>query len=378
VNVPRSLIMRSSSLRADDPARRPRRRPDGPPDDRGDRTVPRPRSPGTPRHRTPGWRRVALVLTLASFGASAACDGGHVVLRDAPTDTLVDVNGTRLWVHVETGPEGDAERIGTDAIVVVHGGPLLDHGYLVEPLRPLASRAPLVFYDQRLSGRSDGVAAETDSAPVLSLGTFVEDIEALRRALDLDRIHLLAHSWGGGLAMRYALAHPERVRSLILVSPPAPSFDLASREARALGESLEPADTAGLGVVRASQDLVDGDPRAIARMLRMSFRAQVVDRATADGLVFEIPDDYLARSEAMRVLGRELAGSDLTSELRGLDVPTLVMYGAAEPAAELTGPAFEALLPDVRVETIAGARHFAFMERGEAFRSLVVQFLGDV
>ncbi|HKK94275.1 MAG TPA: alpha/beta fold hydrolase [Longimicrobiales bacterium] len=322
-------------------------------------------------------RRVVLAAVLASMTAVMACDGGHAVLRDAPGDTLVAVNGTRLWVHVEEeGVEGERGRVGSEVIVVVHGGPLLDHGYLVEPLRPLATFAPLVFYDQRLSGRSDGVA--DPPAPDVSLATFVEDIEGLREALDLDRIHLLGHSWGGGLTMRYAIAHPDRVRSLILVSPPAPSFDLAAREARARMEALEPADTVGMGALRASDGLAGGDPEVIARLLRMSFRSQMLDRASADQLEFHVPDDYLARSEALQVLGPELSGADLTSELRGLGVPTLVVYGAEEVGARLTGPAYASLLPDVRVETIEGAKHFAFMEAPLAFRSLVREFLSGI
>lgn len=298
------------------------------------------------------------------------------MLRDAPSDTLVAVNGTRLWVHVEPRFEDEeVGHIGSEAILVVHGGPLLDHGYLVEPLRPLAAAAPLVFYDQRLSGRSDGVTDPPDGAPELSLATFVEDIEALRVELGLDRIHLLGHSWGGGLAMRYAIAHPDRVQSLILVSPPAPSFDMAERETRAQMASLEPADTAGLGALRGSEAMARGDPDAIERMLRMSFRGQLVDRSLADELEFEIPDDYTARSGALRALAPELATADLTGALRDLPVPSLVVYGASEAAAELTGPAFDALLPDVRVEVIEGAGHFAFMERPETFRSVVREFL---
>ncbi len=298
------------------------------------------------------------------------------MLRDAPSDTLVAVNGTRLWVHVEPGLEDDdVGRIGSEAILVVHGGPLLDHGYLVEPLRPLSTVAPLVFYDQRLSGRSDGVTDPPDEMPELSLATFVEDIEALRVELGLDRIHLLGHSWGGGLAMRYAIAHPDRVRSLVLVSPPAPSFDMAEREARARITSLEPADTAGLGALRGSEGMARGEPDAIERMLRMSFRGQLVDRSLADELEFEVPDDYRARSGALQALAPELATGDLTGALRELSVPTLVVYGASETAADLTGPAFDALLPDVRVEVIEGAKHFAFTERPEAFRSVVREFL---
>lgn len=302
----------------------------------------------------------------------AGCEGPHSVVRDAPTDTLVEVNGTRLWVHVEDGGAGET-LVGETAMVVVHGGPLLDHGYLVEPLRPLAESIPLVFYDQRLSGRSDG-PREGDPADV-SLDLLVEDIEALRAELGLERIHLLGHSWGAGLAARYALAHPDRLSTLILVSPTPPSFDLAEREAEARTRSLEAADTAGMGALGSSPEMAARDPTTIERMLRMSFRGQLVDRSLADRLEFEIPEDHAARSMAMRAVGAELAGYDLTGDLRELRVPTLVIYGTAEVGSTVSGPAWDALLPDGRVESIDGAKHFAFMERPDEFRRVVTEFV---
>ena len=105
--------------------------------------------------------------------------------------------------------------------IVIHGGPLLDHGYLQPYLAPLGDELELIFYDQRLSGRSDGVV---DSASV-RLDTFVDDIEALREALGLERVHLIAHSWGGLLAMKYATAHPDRGKVVLLPGgSPRPAF----------------------------------------------------------------------------------------------------------------------------------------------------------
>jgi proline iminopeptidase len=308
--------------------------------------------------------------------ALVACEGARSVVRDAPGDTLMAINGTRLWVHVEAGRDGEASGGGTP-MFVLHGGPLLDHGYLVDPLRPLTDVAPLVFHDQRLSGRSDGVGEPGGDGRDVSLDLLVDDIDVLRAELGLDRIRLLGHSWGAGLAVRYAIAHPDRTESLVLVSPPAPSFDLAEREGRAQGESVQPADTAGLGEIRASPGMATRDPGTIERMLRVSFRGQFVDRALAERLEFEIPADYATRSTAMGAVGRDLAGYDLTAQLRDLRVPTLVVYGAAEAGALLSGPAWQALLPDGRVTVIDGAKHFAFMERPDEFQRVVRAFLEE-
>ncbi|MBW3554015.1 MAG: alpha/beta hydrolase [Gemmatimonadetes bacterium] len=307
--------------------------------------------------------RLLLALLLAS-ALLPACGGVRPREAAAPADTLLPLNGTRLFVHREGAG---------DAIIVVHGGPLLDHGYLVEPLRPLAGDHQLVFYDQRLSGRSDG---RVDSASV-TLDAFVADLEALRRALGLDRIHLLAHSWGGLPAMKYALAYPDRLLSLVLVSPMAPSAELRQREAAALRATIEPADTAGLGALRASAGFAAGDPATIERMLQLSFRSQLHDPGLAEGLRFHIPEDYRERGRQLGRLMGELGSYDLLAELAELRVPTLVLYGASEVGVSLGGNAFRSTIPDVTLEVLPGAGHFAFRERPAAFLRLTRAFLKE-
>ena len=117
--------------------------------------------------------------------------------------------GVRLFYWLD----GD----GPDTVVVLHGGP----GFNLEGLRPdlgqLAQKHTLLYFDQRGSGRS-----EMPDTLRLTAALMVEDLEALRRAFHLDRLTLLGHSWGGGLAVLYAARYPDEVRQLILVGPMAP------------------------------------------------------------------------------------------------------------------------------------------------------------
>lgn len=312
---------------------------------------------------TPRTQRPIPLLALVLLTLLGACGSTGAEQPTPPAGALVAVNGTHLFVH----HEGSG-----DPLVVVHGGPLLDHGYILPPLRPLAADFELVLYDQRLSGRSDGAV---DSASV-NLDTFVADIDGVRRALGLDRVHLLGHSWGGLLAMKYALDYPDRVRSLVLVSPMAPSAALWQEEEAALGAALEPADTAGMGELRASAALAAYEPAAIERLLQLSFRAQLHDPARADQLRFHIPDDYGERGRQFAYLAPDLSSYDLTGALEGLQVPTLLVYGASEAGAHIGAGALAASVPDITIEVIEGAGHFAFFERPERFRRAVREFLG--
>src|SRR3972149_6036360 len=96
-------------------------------------------------------------------------------------------------------------------LVLMHGGPGLDHTSLL-PLQPLAEQFTLIFYDHRCNGRSEG--AEVSS---MTFENLTGDADALRQTLGFDRWAVLGHSFGGMVALEYALRYPERVSHLMLM-----------------------------------------------------------------------------------------------------------------------------------------------------------------
>ena len=302
-----------------------------------------------------------LILTVA---AASTCLGLGACSSSAPDrdEGLIPINGTRLFVHREGAGE---------PAIVIHGGPVLDHGYLQPYLEPLGDELELVFYDQRLSGRSDGVV---DSASV-RLDTFVDDIEALRQALGLERVHLIAHSWGGLLAMKYATAHPGQLRSLILLNPMPPTAALWRDEQRELAASVVPQDTAGAGALRTTEAFAAGEPAAIGALLRHSYRSQFRDRCLAEELAFHIGEDYLQRSLQFGLIIGGLTTFDLMEALREVDVPTPILYGEDEPGASIGGDAIAEAIPGAQRVTIPATGHFPFVEQPEAFLDAVRAFL---
>ena len=279
-------------------------------------------------------------------------------------DGLMSINGTRLFVQREGAGE---------PAIVIHGGPVLDHSYLRPYIAPLGDELELVFYDQRLSGRSDGVV---DSASV-RLDTFVDDIEALREALGFERVHLIAHSWGGLLAMKYAVAHGDRLHSLVLLNAMAPTSELWREEELLLRASLVPEDTAGAGAVQTSEAFAAGEPATLETVLKLSFRSLLYDRSMADELSFHVEADYLERGRQFGFMIGDLMSYDLMTDLRNMDVPTLVLYGEDEPGATLGGEAIAEAIPGAQRVTIPAAGHFPFMEQPEVFLEAVREFLAQ-
>jgi proline iminopeptidase len=275
---------------------------------------------------------------------------------------LLEVNGTELFIR----------RMGAgEPIIVVHGGPVLEHGYFLPHFARLARDFELIFFDQRLSGRSAG---SVDSASV-RIDTFVEDIEALRAQLDVDQFHLMAHSWGGLLAMRYALAHEDRLRSLVLVSPMSASAALWQKEEEALAAQITAEDRAAREEIMASEGFRDRRPDAIRQLLLLSFRTQFHDPDKLQHLSLYVPEDYVERSRQFGFLAPELTAFDFHEDLHALSVPTLLVYGASEPGAEIGGKRLNESIEGSELRTLDAAGHFPFVEQPEAFFRVVAGFL---
>jgi proline iminopeptidase len=101
-----------------------------------------------------------------------------------------------------------------DPLLILHGGPGASHDYFLPHLLPLARHNRLIFIDERGSGRS----AKLQDTTKYTVENMVEDAEAVRVALGLEKINLLGHSCGGVLAQAYALKYPKNLKHLVLCS----------------------------------------------------------------------------------------------------------------------------------------------------------------
>ncbi|WP_342320693.1 alpha/beta hydrolase [Kosakonia sp. BYX6] len=120
-----------------------------------------------------------------------------------------DVDGAKLVA--ENGKL--AER---NTVIVLHGGPGFDHGYLKPEMQRLAENAQVIFIDQRGQGRSD-----TGDQADWCLDQWADDVAAFCEVLNIQKPILLGTSFGGFVALATAVRHPELASGLIIVSSAA-------------------------------------------------------------------------------------------------------------------------------------------------------------
>lgn len=251
-------------------------------------------------------------------------------------------------------------------VPVLHGGPGAHHDYLLPGFDALADGRTLVYYDQRGGGRSP-VARDV---PV-GWTEQVADLEALRVIWGCEQLDLLGYSWGALLAMLYAITHPERVRSLALVSPaPANSVERAEFEAALAARSRTPDLVAAREALQAS-GLRERDPKGHARRLfELAVAGYFHDPARARDLTpFRVTGR--TQSEVWASLGDVY---DLRPQLRELHVPAIVLHGEDDPipiaSARRTAEALGA-----KFVGLPGAGHVPYVEAHAGFVAALDAFL---
>jgi proline iminopeptidase len=273
----------------------------------------------------------------------------------------VDINGNPLEVEV-LGPEG------APVMIVHHGAPGL--GSRAEPrtaFGPFANVMRVVVFDARGSG-------DSGLTPPFTHAQWVADVDALRQWVGAERIVMAGGSYGGFIAMEYAIAHPDRVRALVLRDTAADnSFEERARR-NALASSrvqldMELYDRMMSGRCRDDADLETGW-RMIVPLYDHELSPQKVE-ARLRGTVYHHEAHNAAFAE-------NIPGYDITGRLGSITCPTLVTVGRDDwitpvPAAE----AIAAGIPGARLVVFERSGHSPQLEEPEEFQRVVREFLAE-
>ena len=168
----------------------------------------------------------------------------------------ITANGVELFFDVYgsgLAARGN-ELVDKPVIVALHGGPGIDHSQFVPWLTPIADTAQLILVDHRGNGRSSRPPVETRT-----LANMADDLEALRKALGLGRIVVFGMSFGGMLALTYAVTYPDRIAGLILCATAA-SNEALERALSGMHDMSSPEQREALarlrhGTVQSPEDL---------------------------------------------------------------------------------------------------------------------------
>lgn len=270
--------------------------------------------------------------------------------------------------YVRIVKEDDQDSV---PILLLHGGPGSTHNYF-EVLDPLAKQRPVISYDQLGCGNS-----YVDHHPELwTLSTWMEELGNVIKSLHLTRFHLLGQSWGGMLALAYALQQPQGLQSLILSSTLSSSQLWGREQHRMLKymtkeeqDAIAKAEETGNWQDEMAQkaiarymklhcaDIKDNDPECLRREKRSGTESYM----TAWG-----PNELTPQGT--------LKNFDVTDKLCEIKVPCLIISGTDDLCTPLIAKTMYDHLPYARWELFANARHMVFAEYTEKYLQLLADW----
>lgn len=287
---------------------------------------------------------------------------------------FVSFRGHNIWYRIE----GEGELPGKLPLLCLHGGPGVPHDYL-EPLGAMtATGRRVIFYDQLGGGASD----HPDDPSLWTIALFRDELETIRRALGLERLHLLGQSWGGMLAMEYALTQPAGLASLILADAPA-SMPQWAMETNRLRSELPPEvqailqhhEAAGTTDAPAYQEAVLEFYRR--HVCRLDPWPDCLKRALAK--MMQSPQVYLTMigPSEFHVTGT-LKDWDIVPRLVAIDVPTLVLGGRYDEATPIITGTVHRGIPGSEWVIFEHSSHAPHLEEPERYLQVLTTFLERV
>jgi len=318
-----------------------------------------------------GTRIRASAAVLAAVSLSAALAEPQQLTAPA-TESRVVVDNTSVYVRVAGRGQ---------AMIVLHGGPDFDTGYLLPELDQLADAYRLIYYDQRGRGKSaDGVRPEE-----VTLASDLADLDTIRTHFQLDAPVLLGHSWGTVLALEYALRNPSRVSRLVLMNPaPVSASQLAVLRKSYVGQLGSEMDRQR--EIMASAAYRAGDPDTVAARYRIHFRYGLRQAADYDKLMARMSARFHAQGtngilKAWAIESRlyrdtwDRTDYDLLPKLRTLRTPALVIAGDHDFIPPEIAAQIASALPSATLATLKDCGHFSYLECGSEVRKAIDNFL---
>ena len=291
-------------------------------------------------------------------------------LKHPPGD-FVQVNGKTIWYE----SEGKGEPL-----LLIAGGPGFSHAYFHPFFSALASSNRIIYFDAYGTGKSE----RAKSAKEYSLSQDLEDVESLRKALKLDKVTVLGHSYGGFVAQLYAVKYPKSVKRLVLANTFLSGDTIQSLQDnfnKDIQDQL-PEIWAKVQQVRAKGFLSSSKEHQEVYAVPPTF-SYFYNPENARLLPIAEPNLYnsdlwyaMAGDDADFVVKGELARFDARLQLKELKMPILVIAGRFD---RMVPPRitvqYKNLAPQAEFIMLEKSGHFPFIEENEKTLRVLKVFL---
>jgi proline iminopeptidase len=321
---------------------------------------------------------LSLSLPLLAAVCSLACFGQTPASIPYPIqEGFVDSHGALVYYEV----------VGRGApLVIMHGGPGASHDYFLPYLLPLMRSNKLVFIDERGSGKSSKVSDPNQ----YTVANMVEDIETVRQALDLGKISLLGHSFGGVLVQAYAFKYQQNLSHLILGSTFASTREINEALA-AMKANMDPKDRERVNALEAAGLFGKGEiwergryPEEYAKLAwgKGYFPYVYANQpdpnydplASNTGTAWDVYREMWG-SDGEFIIDGNLKEVEYVDRLSEIKVPTLIIVGEHDESDPKMSKEMHAKIAGSQLAILPNSGHMTFVDQTELFLKTVREFV---
>lgn len=293
---------------------------------------------------------------------------GNAHGQNAPSPLSPYKDQFQTWKIPRVGFDLYYRSLGTgQAVLLLSGGPGDDCDYLLPVASEIAKYAHAILLEQRGTGRS--LPPKVDKSTV-NLTLSLEDFEALREHLKVERWTIIGHSAGGILAMDYAAAYPERVDKLILLDSAPVAFQYVTAFEDNLLDRMTLEDREQLATLEKTDS-----PQSRAEVASLEAKGLFFDRTIGKQLAGELSQAWHA--DVGHLLGPEItaSGYDLRPRLKDFNRPVLVLHGRQDPMDPWMAYQTSAAFSHSTLHFIDRAGHFPWFDQPKEFNAVLDNFL---
>lgn len=255
-----------------------------------------------------------------------------------------------------------------EPLLVINGGPGFSSEGFTGLAKQLAQKYRVILYDQRGTGRS--VMSNVDNTN-MTMDLMVQDLEALRKHLDIKKWTILGHSFGGVLANFYTAHYPDHVLGLIASS--SGGIDLGLLDYFDINRQLSPSEQDSLAYWTTK--INEGDTTAYADQKRREFFAAAY--VYHDEHIPEIAERMTqSNSRINGLIWRDLRRIqyDVSDELSDFEKPVLIIQGKQDIIREYTARKAMEVFPNAELVLLERCGHYGWLDRPDAYFSQVDSF----
>lgn len=263
---------------------------------------------------------------------------------------------------------------GDDVLFCLNGGPGLPCDYLREAHSCLVDQGfRVVAFDQLGCGASD----RPEDPALWTVGRYVEETEAVRRALGLGRVHLLGHSWGGWLAIEYALTYPEALKTVTLADTNADMPHLVS-ELHRLREALG-SETVAM-MQRHEAEGTFEHPEYAAAVTLLNYRHVCRLPVWPDPVNRSLDDWNMGPYGTMQGPNEFLYTGNMKDwnrvpDLHRMTMPVLILCGQHDELTPACSMKMKHHLSNAEIKVFPNSSHMPFYEEPAAYYPVLTDFL---